>query len=78
MIVLLSGAFLIVAGLMLLGFQLSIRDQNPGSASFDAGLWNLKLVTNHIGFAVLGLGVILEIVAYIGAAIWGRGPNSHH
>jgi hypothetical protein len=77
LIIMLSGALLIVAGLVLLDIQLSIPSQNPESGVFDADLSNLELITDHIGLAVLGVGAILEIVGFIGASLFSRGENSN-
>ena len=60
LLIMLSGAFLIVTGVVLLAIQLSLPNQNPYAASFDANMWNLKLVTNHIGLAMLGVGNPLD------------------
>jgi hypothetical protein len=69
------GALLIVAGLAFLWKSFSIPQQVEGG-TLDAAIRDLKVRTNHIGLAVIFLGVALEIVAMVGAAIWtGRPPD---
>jgi hypothetical protein len=53
------------------------QSQVRTSPRFGTNLWNLKLVTNHIGLAVLGVGAILEIVGFVGPVIW-TGINRSH
>ena len=66
------GAILILAGLVFQWKAMSLPPQCETCASFNASLRDLKVATNHVGLALIALGVALEIVALVGSAIWTR------
>lgn len=66
-----SGLILIVCGI---GIQVLVPVKNSGA--IGAGLLNLQFYTDHPGLALAALGVILQIVALVGASIWvGKTSN---
>ncbi len=68
-----SGLILIVCGI---GIQVLVQVKGNGSGQMDAGLLNLQFYTDHPGLALAALGVILQIVALVGASIWvGKTSN---
>jgi hypothetical protein len=69
LIIMLTGAILIVAGIVILVVNPS-PPVDHGQATFDASLRDLRVLTNHIGLAVIFIGAGLEIVGFIGPAIW--------
>lgn len=64
-VVLLSGAFLMFAGIVMM----IIHHHHAG---FKLNLEALKLHAHSPGMALLGVGAFLEIVGFIGPSLWGR------
>jgi hypothetical protein len=65
----LTGALLIFAGILILVFNPS-PPIDTGQATFDASLKDFRVLTNHIGLAVIFVGAALEIIGFIGPIIW--------
>ena len=81
-IIMLSGAILIVVGLVLVALQFQHDTNMPAHAPDTRVLettptGGLKLTTTYVGLIVLGIGAALEIVGYVAALPWRNGsPKS--
>jgi Flp pilus assembly protein TadB len=80
LIIMLSGATLIVIGVVLLVLQLSTELNQPAFIPETRSLettptGGFKLTTTYVGLVVLVIGATLEIVGYVASTPW-RVPRS--
>jgi len=77
LIIIVSGAVLIVAGIVLVTFQMVVQLKRPkakfASRSVDLGgpfKTKAALKTTYAGLVMILLGVVMEIVGYLATAPW--------
>lgn len=82
LIIMLSGAALIIAGLVLIAVQfyqevlaVEPRTQLPTRTIETDPSGGLKLTTTYVGLVVVAIGALLETVGYLAALPWRR-PGS--
>ena len=86
LIVMLSGAALLVAGLVLVVVQLAVEMNAPtfvpSTRSIEtSATGGIKLRTTYVGLVVMAIGAALEIVGYVATVPWrsradAKGPDS--
>lgn len=67
MMLVLTGILLVIAGLVI---QVAQPPPPEAGRTFQVNILSLQYATDHPGFAIIGLGVIVLVVGYVGAAIW--------
>jgi uncharacterized membrane protein len=77
LIIMLSGAVLIVAGLALIAVQFNqevlISGSRPASRTIETDpSGGLKLTTTYVGLVVVAIGALLETVGYLAGLPWRR------
>jgi energy-converting hydrogenase Eha subunit E len=75
LIIMLSGAALIVVGVILvilqLNHELALSSFNPSSRALQTSpTGGLQLATTYVGLIVLAIGATLEIVGFVAASPW--------
>lgn len=77
LIIMLSGAALMVVGVVLVIVQLTHELNTPGFAGSSRSLettptGGIKLSTTYVGLVILAIGAALEIVGYVASRPWSR------
>lgn len=77
LIIMISGALLIVVGIVLVAIQMgdmTLADAPRRTRSIETTpSGGIKLTTTYVGLVVMVIGAALEIVGYLGATPWRRG-----
>lgn len=77
-LIMLSGAILIVVGVVLIVVQFQHELAAPTISAFPRSLetspsGGIKLVTTYVGLIVVGIGAALETVGYVATTPWRAG-----
>jgi uncharacterized membrane protein len=79
LIIVISGAVLIVMGMVAIGVQLFNQfmhnDFGGGFSRMDIVPPRAGLVTSYVGMELVVIGAVLEMVGYIGTAPWRKNSN---
>lgn len=77
MMIMLTGAFLIIVGVGLIVFQMWVETTSPG-IQFNPRSLNIEgvgakasITTTYVGLIIAAIGSVLEIVGYLASKPWG-------
>jgi hypothetical protein len=77
LIIMSSGAILLLSGIALIVFQMLTQPTLPvDSKAINISPAHLGLETHYVGLVLVAVGAVLEVVGYFGARSWHTNPPS--